>query len=58
MNLLLTSLLMFVVFEIVYLITDRLLNHFSKTKKPFNFKYAIIMGILIVIFYMIANQIY
>ncbi|GGB09961.1 hypothetical protein ERX37_07735 [Macrococcus hajekii] len=57
-NLLLTSILMFIVFEIIYLITDRLLNHFSENKKPYNFKYAIFMGILMVIFYMIASRIF
>lgn len=57
-SLLLTSLLMFIVFEIIYLMTDRLLNHFSSNKKPYNYKYAIFMGILMVVFYMIASRIF
>jgi len=55
--LLVTCIIMFVIFFLVYYSTDRLLNYYSKTKSPFNYKLALFFGITIVIFYLVFSSI-
>ncbi|TDM02142.1 hypothetical protein [Macrococcus carouselicus] len=55
---LITCLIMFGTFFLVYYGTDRLLNYFSKTRKPFNYKLAAFTGIFMVLFYLIFSNVF
>ncbi|TDL94192.1 hypothetical protein ERX27_09655 [Macrococcus brunensis] len=55
---LITCLIMFSTFFLVYFGTDRLLNYFSKTKKPFNYKFAAFSGIMMVVFYLLFSNVF
>ncbi|TDM02147.1 hypothetical protein [Macrococcus carouselicus] len=52
----LTSLIMLTVFVFLFAITDRVLNHFSKEKHPFDLKFAIINGLIVLIMYYLASR--
>ncbi|TDM13325.1 hypothetical protein [Macrococcus bovicus] len=52
----LTSIIMLTMFVVLFAITDRALNHFSKEKHPFDLKFAVINGIIVMIFYYIFSR--